>query len=320
MSLDGLLLVDKPKDWTSHEVVHKVRRLLGVSHVGHAGTLDPLATGLMVLLVGQATKISDYILLRDKEYEVTLRLGVKSDTFDRTGVVQENVGPIPSKTDIARGLESMMGALELEVPMFSAVRVKGKKLYEYARKGQEATPPVKLMTFYNLRILANEPPLVSFLVNCSKGSYIRSFAQELGTRLGCGGLVEELRRTQSSPHQLKNCVSLGRLEGLVNQLGVGPSLIQELGPAFTELAQALPFLTKLSIVHRDEKLLMNGQIPKDVFNRLICEQKRAISTGEVVPVRIHSLATGMLLSLLEAHPQKGLKIRRIFKSESTLSS
>jgi tRNA pseudouridine55 synthase len=313
LSLNGLLLIDKPQDWTSHDVVAKIRRLLKLSSVGHSGTLDPFASGLMVILLGHGTKISDYILSQDKTYEVEVRLGLETDTLDRTGTVvaEKEVKIDRSRLDAA--LAVCQGEVELEVPLFSAVKIKGKKLYDYARKGQDIVAPRKSMRFYDLKLLEFDGrDRLKVKLSCSKGSYIRSWALWLGRELGCGAVAQELRRTFTQPFSVTQAISLGQLEALVQDQGESLKKDQ-LKDAYIPLAEALPEVKKLRIASRDERLLMNGQISHDLAARLIADQKEAHQRQENLPIQVLSASSGQLLALLEAQPGKGLKIRRIFK-------
>lgn len=314
MSLNGLLLVDKPQEWSSHDVVSKVRRLLHMSAVGHSGTLDPFASGLMVLLLGHGTKISDFILSKDKTYEVVVRLGVETDTLDRTGkILAENPVSL-SLEQLQEAILRCQGEVELEVPLFSAVKIKGKKLYDYARAGKEIQAPMKKMSFYDLKLLDFvEGRLARIQLSCSKGSYIRAWAAWLGRELGCGATAEELRRLSSVPFSVENAVSIGHLE----ELSLSAEAVQwpdQLKEAYIPLSEALPEVKRISVSSRDEKLLMNGQISRDIASRLIVEQKEALKREENLPIQVLSAESRRLLALLEVQPGQGLKIRRVFKN------
>lgn len=307
MSWNGLLLIDKPSGPTSHDVVHRVRNILGLSSVGHSGTLDPLASGLMVILLGQATKLSDYILSRDKTYEVTIRLGIKTDSGDRTGAVVKEKSVAVSDADVIEALKALTGDLTLRVPVYSAIKVKGKKLYEYARAEQEIAPPEKAMRFYDVQLEKVDLPLVKVTVSCSKGSYIRSWVEELGERLATGATVEELRRISSEPHHVHGAIGLEALSEIAKKDDVR----QALGPAFIPMPDALPGMRSCCIKGREERLLRHGQISYDLANRLVLAQKQAHRDQAPVGIKVVG-AGGELIGLLEALPQQGLKIRRIF--------
>lgn len=205
-STAGILLVNKPVNKTSFSLVGALRRLLKVKKIGHAGTLDPFATGVMVMLIGkQYTKLSDQFLASDKEYLATVHLGVETDSYDSDGkIVQEN-DLIPTLEQVEKALEQFQGEILQTPPMFSAKKVKGKKLYELARKGMtiERQPvPVTVSTTFILY----QYPFIEIRVSCSKGTYIRSIAHDLGKLLGCGAHLSKLQRTRSGSFHLADCL------------------------------------------------------------------------------------------------------------------
>lgn len=202
----GILLVNKPKGKTSFNVVSAVRRASGVQKVGHAGTLDPLATGVLILLVGKDyTRLSDSFLLQDKEYIGTLRLGVRTDSYDAEGNVIETSPLIPSEEEIITALANFQGTVFQTPPMFSAKKVQGKKLYELARKGIEI-PREPQKVILTTKLLHYEYPYLSLHVACSKGTYIRSIAEDLGLSLGCGAHLSDLTRTRSGAFSISECM------------------------------------------------------------------------------------------------------------------
>ncbi len=304
---NGLLLIDKPSGVTSHDVVGEVRRILGQKSVGHAGTLDPLATGLMVILLGHATKLSDFVLSQNKRYRVEIQLGVVTDMGDRTGTVISQSDVVVPTEEILSQLEKMVGELVLPVPIYSATKVAGKRLYEYARKDQLIEAPQKSMTFYNLEVVEIQAPKVVCEVSCSKGSYIRSWVEEFGRRLGVGGTVAELRRLESHPYNVHEAVSLPYLKEF---RGMGKTL-EDLGPGFVPMAETLPGWPQCSVKGREEQLLKNGQISHDLVSRLVVAQKQAHERQGPVGIKVLG-SDGDLLGLIEALPLQGLKIRRIF--------
>lgn len=202
----GILLVDKPKGKTSFSLVAMLRRIYGVKKIGHAGTLDPFATGVMVLLVGKNyTKLSDQFLGQDKEYEALLHLGTVTDTYDCEGQVVRTSDKVPTLQEIASVVEKFQGEILQVPPMFSAKKVGGKKLYELARKGISIEREAKKVSV-QIQILHYEYPDLSIRVACSKGTYIRSLAYEMGEDLACGAHLTELKRTRSGSFHLKDCV------------------------------------------------------------------------------------------------------------------
>lgn len=328
MHLHGLLLVNKPSGITSHDVVGRTRRALQMRDVGHTGTLDPLASGLMVILLGEGTKLSDYILNGDKAYRVKVRLGVKTDSQDMTGQIlsQSNVALDPHF--IVKVANELQGKFNWPVPLFSATKVEGKKLYEYAhqRKPLRAAPtdndekplslPIKEMNFWDVKILEVGGNFLEVQIKCSKGSFIRTWADQLGELLGVGGAVEALTRVMSDPYDMQNAISLEDLErqseacaGEKNQLFTANSIA---AAAFIPLQNTLPGWKTVTVRGKDEKLIYNGQISYDLERRLIAERREA--TRLVLPVGIKILsAEGELLAIVEAQPLKGLKIRRVFR-------
>lgn len=208
----GFLLVDKPKGLTSHQVVEKLRQITKIRKIGHSGTLDPLATGLLILGIGPATKKLAQFQKLDKEYLVKIRLGASSDTFDKEGKIQEIiVEKIPSLEEIKKILEGLKGEILQVPPIFSAKKIKGKRLYQLARKGIKIFPQPIKVKIYQIELLDYQWPFLEIKVLCSSGTYIRSLAFEIGERLGCKGLVEELKRTKIGNYSLKEAVPLEKI-------------------------------------------------------------------------------------------------------------
>ena len=208
MIKEGILLVDKPKDKTSFYLVHVLRKITGVKKIGHAGTLDPLATGVMVMLIGSTyTKKTPLLIGHSKGYETTLLLGKVSDTYDIQGEVKEISTLIPTLSDIEEALKHFQGKISQIPPMFSAKKQNGKKLYELARQGIEVErPPVQLEVI--TKILFYDYPYLKLSIECSSGTYVRSIAHDLGALLKTGALVYELTRIRSGPFNLSECTPL----------------------------------------------------------------------------------------------------------------
>jgi tRNA pseudouridine55 synthase len=209
----GVLLVDKAPDMTSHDVVAIARRALNTKKIGHCGTLDPMATGLLMLVIGRATKIQDLLMSEDKEYVGTMTLGAVTSTQDRQGEVLESK-PVPafSEAEIRAAFDAFTGEFEQIPPMVSAIKKDGVPLYKLARKGQtiEREPrPVRVDGYQVTRI---ELPEVDFIVNCSKGFYVRTYAHDIGEKLGCGGHLSALRRTRSGKFTLDRAVTVADLK------------------------------------------------------------------------------------------------------------
>jgi tRNA pseudouridine55 synthase len=229
--LDGIFNIDKPRGMTSHDVVAKVRRIIRMSNqslrtshsalrirVGHAGTLDPMATGVLPVVVGKATRLVEYLADADKAYRATLVLGATSDTYDTEGtIIPTPDAPIPMQEQIERAAEAFRGGIEQLPPMHSAVKMGGKKLYELARQGIEVERKPRRVTITRLDILAYRPPLLHIFVECSKGTYIRSLAHDLGVALGTGAYLDDLTRTRHGPFTLEGATTLDDLEAAFNE-------------------------------------------------------------------------------------------------------
>jgi tRNA pseudouridine55 synthase len=221
--VDEIIVVDKPKGITSHDVVDAVRRRFGIRKVGHAGTLDPMATGVLVVLTGKRTKESEIFLKDDKEYEGELTLGATSDTQDAEGRIAASGKPIDFTEDEIRAVfTKFVGAIEQAPPAYSAVKHNGKKLYELARKGIIVKKEPRKITILSLDILGISLPKIRFKVVCSKGTYIRQLAADIGARLGCGAYLSALRRTRSGRFAISDAITL---DELVRLTGHDPQLI-----------------------------------------------------------------------------------------------
>jgi tRNA pseudouridine55 synthase len=209
----GVLLIDKAPDMTSHDVVAIARRALNTKKIGHCGTLDPMATGLLMLVVGRATKIQDLLMSEDKEYVGTLTLGAVTSTQDRQGEVLETK-PVPdfSEEQIRQAFDAFTGEFEQLPPMVSAIKKDGVPLYKLARKGQTVERELRPVRVDGYQITRIELPEVDFVVNCSKGFYVRTYAHDIGGTLGCGGHLSALRRTRSGKFTLDRAVTVAALK------------------------------------------------------------------------------------------------------------
>jgi len=207
----GLLLIDKPIGPTSHDVVARVRRLAGLRRVGHAGTLDPLASGLLLVGLGPATRFLEYLVGLDKTYETTVRLGVSTTTYDAEGEPTTERPVALAAGQVAAALDAFRGPLRQRVPPHSAVKRDGRPLYERARRGEALDLPERAVVVYALELLAFAPPNVTLRVVCSSGTYIRSLAHDLGAALGCGGHVAALRRTAVGTFSVDDAAPLDAL-------------------------------------------------------------------------------------------------------------
>lgn len=216
--LNGLLLLDKPAGESSNRVLQKVKRIFNAAKAGHTGTLDPLATGLLVICFGRTTKISDYLLAADKKYRVVLKLGVTTDTADADGEILEQRDTSKITEDqILQQAASLTGGIKQIPPMYSALKHQGLRLYELARKGIEVERVPRKVEIYSFEIIEYQGDLVTMQVHCSKGTYIRTLVEDLGKLLSCGAHVMELRRTSLGPFTDPIMHSLEELDQLAEQ-------------------------------------------------------------------------------------------------------
>jgi tRNA pseudouridine55 synthase len=249
-----VLIVDKEEGETSFSVVRKVKKLLDVGKVGHAGTLDPFATGLLLVLVGQGTKLSPYLMAGDKTYLGTLTLGSETDTLDRTGRITE-VKPVPNlDPDLVRErAKAFVGVSEQTPPSFSALKVQGKRAYSLARKGLPVTLEKRRVMIKEWTVLSLELPDVAFRVVCSSGTYVRSLAADLGRDLGVGAHLKTLRRLASGPY---------RVEGALRSGDLGTGLSEEtVREKIIPLRHALPHLTEVEVDERTALQVRRGYQP-----------------------------------------------------------
>lgn len=208
----GILNIDKPAGWTSHDVVGKVRRILGQKSVGHAGTLDPLATGVLLVCAGQATRVSEYLMAGRKVYRATVQLGLATDTCDIEGATLATA-PVPelAHDDLTRALGAFVGELAQIPPAFSAIKQDGVPAYRRARRGETVTMEARPVTIHQIELLAWQSPRLTIDVTCDPGTYIRSLARDLGAALGCGGALAGLRRLRSGQFGIEDAVGLEAL-------------------------------------------------------------------------------------------------------------
>ena len=212
--IDGLLLVDKPQDWTSHDVVNCVRSRFRLGRVGHCGTLDPMATGLLVLLLGKGTKWQEHFMGEDKVYAGSLTLGVETDSEDSTGtVVATHPWEQVTEADLKEATAALTGEILQVPPMVSAIKVNGKALYKLARKGQVIEREPRPVTIHRFDIMTVDFPRADFVVRCSKGTYIRTLCADLGRKLGCGAHMSALRRLECGPFSVADAVDMESIKG-----------------------------------------------------------------------------------------------------------
>lgn len=235
MMKDGVINIDKPAGWTSHDVVAKIRALLKIKKVGHTGTLDPEATGVLPICFGKGTKIVSLLVEVEKEYDLILRLGEETETEDATGRITRTV-PVPPSIfeEVPQLLKTFVGTYEQIPPMYSAVKVKGVPLYRAARAGRIVERKSRRVTIHDIRLKGMEANDISLNVVCSKGTYIRTLCADIGARLGVGGHLFRLRRVRSGKFHLENAVPLDRFCGLL-QDGNWEEEVYSLNEVLTDL-------------------------------------------------------------------------------------
>ena len=211
MGISGILLLDKDEGWTSQDCVSKLRGILGEPRIGHAGTLDPLATGLLVVLVGRATRAASFAEAETKEYIAAFRPGIVTDTQDITGNLLRSSDVLPSEEDVRAALPRFTGELSQLPPMYSAIKIHGQKLYDIARRGGEVERTPRPVTVFSIDYLERCGADHMLRIRCSKGTYIRTLCHDLGEHLGCGGCMAALRRTRSGSFSVENARRIAEL-------------------------------------------------------------------------------------------------------------
>ena len=214
MAVSGLLLLDKEQDWTSQDAVSCIKHRFHLKKAGHCGTLDPMATGLLVLLFGKCTKLQDSLMAKDKVYRASMRLGIETDTEDATGnvVAEHSIKGIDEEA-VSKSAQSLVGELMQVPPMVSAIKRNGRKLYELARKGITVEREPRKISIFSIEIERISLPDVDFIVHCSKGTYVRTLCADWGRALGCGANMTALRRLRSGEHSVENAYTIGTIKG-----------------------------------------------------------------------------------------------------------
>lgn len=292
----GVLIVDKPAGRTSHQVVAEVSRRLGGAKTGHAGTLDPMATGVLVVLVGEATKIAQVLTADDKAYEGELELGIETDTLDAEGqVVRERRAEAAGvdRAALAAAMAGLVGAGLQVPPMYSAVRVEGRRLHQLARAGDEVERAARPVEIRRFDLVGFEPPRAAFAVDCSKGTYVRSLVADLGSALGCGAHLTRLRRTRSGPFDLTRALPLAE----VDPASAAARLVG--------LAEAVAHLPRAEVPAVHERAVSTGKPLK----------WSDFSTDPAPAGMIALVASGALLALAEVEPDTArVRYRRVFRA------
>ena len=245
--MDGIVIVDKPQGWTSQDVVSKLRGVLKTRRIGHGGTLDPMATGVLPVFVGRATRAVEFFEHAEKTYEAVLRLGICTDTEDITGTVLEKKEVSLSEADFLAVLDRFRGEIQQVPPMYSAIKINGQKLCDLARKGREVERQPRTITIFRLDCLEFSGDTARVLVHCSKGTYIRTLCKDIGQALGCGGCMESLRRVSAGEYTISNSVPL---QTLIDSEEPGKYLL----PVDTMFAQ----YAAVTLTEKQEKCCRNG--------------------------------------------------------------
>lgn len=206
--MKGILLIDKPSDWTSSDVVAKLRGILREKRIGHSGTLDPMATGLLVVMVGRATRAMEYAESHSKRYTASIRFGLRTDTEDTTGKILSETEADVGEDELKAVLEEFKGEISQVPPMYSAIKMKGQPLYKIARAGKEVERPARKITIDDIKIVGRDGGDYILDIKCSKGTYIRSLCRDIGERIGCGACMSALRRTEAGDFNISQAISI----------------------------------------------------------------------------------------------------------------
>ena len=246
----GIINVYKEPGFTSHDVVAKLRGIAGQRKIGHTGTLDPAAEGVLPVCLGKATRVCDLLTDRSKEYIAVMRLGIMTDTEDMTGVILSENPVVCTEEEIRDAVQNFVGDIDQVPPMYSALKVNGKKLYDLARQGIEVERKARRITIHEIEILKIELPLVEFRVSCSKGTYIRTLCKDIGERLGCGAAMEHLTRSRVGEFQVEEALTLAQLQAYKDE--------GRLEEAICPVDLLFASYPGVRVLPAEERLLLNG--------------------------------------------------------------
>ncbi len=297
--MDGIIAVNKPQNITSHDVVQEIRNIIKDSKVGHFGTLDPMATGLLLIAVGKATRLFPFFSNMTKIYKGFIRLGITTDTYDATGnQVGDESDSFPAERDLLEVMRSFEGRIHQTAPPFSAKKHKGKPLYTFARKNEDVSikpHPVEIKYF---QLTAYAPPLLRFHVHCSSGTYIRSLAHELGQKCGCGAHLSELIRTRIGSYDLADSQSLDEIQAYMENQCIQKFLIP--------LESLLPDFPKIIVTEAGRKRAQSGGIiqPVHVLDIQLNQKKQEYAADENAVSRLFS-PDGKLIAFARMNTEKG---------------
>jgi tRNA pseudouridine55 synthase len=298
--INGFVVIDKPAGITSHDVVSRVRRILGTRKVGHTGTLDPFATGVLPVAVNDSTKVIPFLDEGKKTYEALLRLGVTTDTLDMTGASLSESDPSKITCEQLVSLfPEFTGAISQIPPMFSAIKLNGQPLYKLARQGIEVERKTRDVEIYSLELLSFKVPHASIRVICSRGTYIRSLADDIGRVLGCGAALQELRRTSSGPFRIEDAVTLQSLEDIAGKGRVSDICVSPL--------MAIEQLLDVPLTAEGEDGLRYGRAPS--WNVTLMESPVCCSEETLVRLTF----CGKLVAVAKLVPGRGLDTAIVLK-------
>ena len=264
--MDGILVINKPKGFTSHDVVNVIKKTLNEQKVGHAGTLDPNATGVLPILIGKATKISKYLIEHNKEYVATIKLGKKTDTGDSEGSIIEEDSRLTQIIEhieydqVKNILESFIGEQKQIPPKYSAIKINGKKSYEYARKGQEVILEPRDINIFNIELISQNQDEITFKVLCSKGTYIRVLCEDIAKKIGTVGYMKELERVKINNFNIENSITIDDIKNNLNDIENKLISIEEI---FKDK-------NRIDLNNRKKELFLNGvmltyELPSDIY-------------------------------------------------------
>lgn len=290
--VNGFLVIDKPKGLSSHDVVNKVRRILGTKKVGHTGTLDPFATGVLPVAVGEGTKAIQFLDEGVKEYLATIRFGIATDTLDITGTtLQEQDATALTQQQLLQQMTQLTGEISQLPPMYSAIKQGGQPLYKLARKGIEVERQFRQVLIHQFELVSFAPPLAEVRVLCSRGTYVRTLADDLGRQLGCGACLTELRRSKSGSFLLDAAITLEQLADAVEQDRVAALVVTP--------EQAVQHLVVCTVKGDDLQRLRNGVLPQAAL-------------AEMPPGLIQICADTRLIAVAEKEADGQVKVKRVF--------
>ncbi len=273
----GFINLNKPAGITSHGAAQKIRKIVGLRRVGHSGTLDPMATGVLVIAVGKATKLVEFLCKDNKTYEAVIRLGVTSDTYDRTGELTETPPPvpIPSGGQVSSVLQQFTGEFEQLPPKYSAIKVQGKPAHRRMRQGEDVKLEPRPVNIFESKLIEYNFPLITIRVKCSAGTYIRSLAHDIGKRLKTGAVLEGLHRTQAGDFDIKNSIELDSLNSENWPDHILPTTV-----GLTHLHKYIASEEEANKITRGIKIKINKELPTNEPIAIIDNNKNVLAIGE----------------------------------------